>query len=90
MAVAFGLWLGSSIAKATRSNANPLSLITSAYAKECSRYCNPAKSKPCGRGCISKSLNCRKSWTTACVGIRENVKPKGTKPKHTEMAPDQG
>lgn len=39
-------------------------------AESCSRYCNPERSKPCGNACIPLQNNCRKSWTTACVGER--------------------
>lgn len=55
----------------------------SAFAQECSRMCNPEKSKPCGNGCISKHLMCTKSWTTACVGTKELQKKKTyAEPKH--------
>lgn len=37
---------------------------------ECSQYCNPEVSRPCGGACINKYKNCHKSWTTACVGVR--------------------
>ena len=43
-----------------------------ADAKTCIKYCNPEVSRPCGDGCISKDLNCKKSWTRACVGINPN------------------
>lgn len=35
---------------------------------ECTRYCNPEKSKPCGKSCISKDFQCHKPVTTACSG----------------------
>lgn len=40
----------------------------SALAADCTRYCNPEKSKPCGKSCISKDFTCHKPVTTACSG----------------------
>ncbi len=48
-----------------------LSFVVQAQAKECSKMCDPARSRPCGNSCISKFNKCRKSWTTACVGTKE-------------------
>lgn len=54
------------------------SFVSVSFAAEnCSRYCHPDRSKPCGSSCIAKDLTCRKSWTTACVGVNPN---KGGKP----------
>ena len=65
-------------------------LASSAHAADnCSQYCDPAKSTPCGNACISKHKTCRKSWSTACVGIRDE-QVKGYKPsevKHVNQAP---
>ena len=41
---------------------------------ECARYCNPEKSKPCGKGCISKDYTCHKPVTTSCAGKRGDSK----------------
>ena len=43
---------------------------------ECTRYCNPEKSKPCGKSCISKDFTCHKPVTTACSGTRPDSKGK--------------
>jgi hypothetical protein len=50
-----------------------IALLFSAHfsnAADCPRYCDPAKSKPCGASCISNDRQCHKSWTTSCVGVR--------------------
>jgi hypothetical protein len=57
-------------------------------ADSCPRYCNPEKSKPCGAGCISKDLTCRKDWTTSCVGVRENKKVGYSTPKFVSQRPE--
>lgn len=44
-------------------------LINNAMA-DCTQYCHPDRSKPCGNACISKYKVCTKSWTTACSGER--------------------
>ena len=46
----------------------------SALAADCTRYCNPEKSKPCGKSCIAKDFTCHKPVTTACVGKRPDKK----------------
>lgn len=57
-------------------------------AESCSKYCPPATSKPCGMSCISLHVNCRKSWTTACVGERpQSAKPIYATPKHVDTPP---
>lgn len=54
----------------------------------CTRYCNPAVSKPCGKACISKYFACHKPTTTACSGTNPNStgKPIYKNPKHVEPA----
>ena len=64
------------------------SYIPSAKAQTPSAYCNPAKSKPCGKGCIGLTKNCRKSWTTAVSGIRPTASGKiYDKPKFVSKPP---
>ena len=59
-----------------------------ASAQICTKYCNPEKSKPCGNACIPKDNQCRKDWTTACVGIRPaTAKQSYATPKHVNKAP---
>ena len=41
---------------------------------DCTRYCNPEKSKPCGKGCISKEFTCHKPVTTSCSGTKPGKK----------------
>lgn len=56
--------------------------------RQCSTYCNPEKSQPCGSGCISKFKRCRTSWTTACSGIREQEESKHySNPEHVNQPP---
>jgi hypothetical protein len=63
-------------------------LLPKAYGATCARYCNPAKSKPCGAGCITLDKTCRKSWTTSCVGERPKEAKVGyDKPKFVNQAP---
>lgn len=65
-----------------------LLLSLTLQAQSCTRYCDPAVSKPCGRACISKSLTCRKSWTTACEGKRPATsKPGFEKPTFVSEPP---
>ena len=54
----------------------------------CTRYCDPAKSKPCGKSCISKYFTCRTSWTTACSGKRTSADEPGYE-NPTKIEPDQ-
>ena len=61
--------------------------VAASGAPICSMMCNPAKSKPCGGGCISLQKSCQKTWTTACPGIREKTKPKNFTPKHVDAVP---
>lgn len=50
-------------------------LVSGATASaECTRMCDPAKSKPCGKSCISKDFKCTKPVTTACVGKKVSLK----------------
>jgi len=59
-----------------------------ANAEKCSMYCRPGISLPCGNACISASKQCRKSWTTACVGERPASATKYfADPKHVDVAP---
>jgi len=56
--------------------------------ENCSRYCDPNVSIPCGNGCISKHLMCTKDWTTACTGTRQKAKKQYFKtPKKVDKAP---
>lgn len=57
-------------------------------ADNCPRYCNPEKSKPCGAGCISKDLVCRKDWTTSCVGIKPSESKGYATPKFVTTRPN--
>ena len=69
-------------------NAHAFELFPQASAAQCSRYCNPEVSKPCGQGCITKDFTCRKSWTTACVGVKpKTAKPGYENPKHVDTVP---
>jgi hypothetical protein len=54
-----------------------LVLIGSVAEANCTRYCNPEKSKPCGKSCISKDFTCHKTVTTACAGKRPVSSLKG-------------
>lgn len=45
-----------------------------ATAKDCTMYCNPEKSKPCGKGCIKKAFTCHKKITLSCVGPKPEQK----------------
>lgn len=63
---------------------------TSGEQRVCSAYCNPEVSNPCGKGCVSKTKSCRKSWTTACSGENPNKGGKSYAPnevKHVSEAP---
>jgi hypothetical protein len=63
-------------------------LFSTAKAETCSRYCDPARSRPCGKSCIPKDNNCTKDWTTACVGKRpESAAINFENPKHVDKAP---
>ena len=51
-------------------------------------YCDPAKSKPCGQGCISLDKTCRKDWTTSKAGKRPtSAKPGFANPKFVTEVP---
>lgn len=63
------------------------SITANAAGEQCSKMCNPEISKPCGNACISKSNNCHKPWTTACVGIRSSGGKSYEKPQHVSSAP---
>ena len=66
-------------------------LLASTSSAAPSAYCNPEKSKPCGKGCISLTKTCRTPWTTAVAGVNPN---KGSSkqgyetPKFVEKAPE--
>jgi len=47
-----------------------IALVSLQANAECTRYCNPEKSKPCGKSCISKDFQCHKPVTTACSGTK--------------------
>ncbi len=55
------------------------------------RYCNPARSKPCGKGCIALDLKCTKNWSTSIVGENPNSGGKkhyeDNEVKHVDVAP---
>lgn len=60
-------------------------LYSVGHAETCTSYCNPAKSSPCGGGCISKYKSCHQPTTTACVGIKKDAeKLTFANPKHVE------
>jgi hypothetical protein len=62
--------------------------LSAANAETCSRMCDPARSRPCGKSCIPKDNNCTMSWTTACVGTKENRPSINFEnPKHLDKAP---
>lgn len=51
-------------------------------------YCSPARSKPCGQGCIGLDKTCRKSWTTSISGERPSSAKKGyATPVHVDTPP---
>jgi hypothetical protein len=54
-----------------------------------SAYCNPERSKPCGKGCIGLTKTCRTPWTTAVSGVNPNKSSKKgyETPKYVESAP---
>lgn len=53
------------------------------------KYCNPDKSKPCGKGCIPLAKQCHVPWTTSKVGINPNKGsgPVYANPTYQETAP---
>ena len=61
--------------------------LSAVAAADCLKYCNPEVSKPCGRGCISKAINCHIPWTVACSGIRPggSSKPTYESPKKIDI-----
>ena len=64
-------------------------ILLASLTAHATRYCNPEVSKPCGAGCISKDLVCRKPWTTSKVGISPNKNGKKgyANPQFVEVAP---
>ena len=63
--------------------------VTSIAQAKPTAYCNPERSKPCGKSCISLDKTCRKPWTTAVSGIRPMTeKPGFDNPKFIEKAPE--
>lgn len=60
-----------------------LSLVSIQASADCTRYCNPEKSKPCGKSCISKDFTCHKPVTTACSG-KKPTKTSFYTPSETE------
>jgi hypothetical protein len=59
-------------------------LVASSANAACEKMCNPEKSRPCGRSCISKYSRCTKPTTTTCVGVAEDNKVNYTNPKKVE------
>ena len=55
----------------------------------CTKMCDPAKSRPCGRSCINKDLNCKYDWATTCSGVKEDQKQgfSADQVKHVDKAP---
>jgi hypothetical protein len=64
-------------------------LFTLASHADCSQYCHPDRSKPCGGGCISKYKTCRTSWTTACSGERPKSETSKSYENPTKIEPGQ-
>lgn len=50
-----------------------LLILLAASSVHATTYCNPERSKPCGKGCIPKDRACHKSWTTSLVGERPSA-----------------
>ena len=74
----FQVLIGAAITAAT------VMLITLNANAACEKMCNPEKSRPCGRSCISKYSRCTKPTTTTCVGVAEDNKVNYANPKHVE------
>ena len=56
-------------------------------------YCNPAKSRPCGKGCVSLDKSCTKNWSTSIAGINPDSGGKkhyeASEVKHVDKAPSK-
>ena len=51
----------------------------------CLKECDPEVSKPCGKGCIARELDCHKPTTRACFGEKgKSTKKVYAEPKYVE------
>jgi hypothetical protein len=69
-----------------------LALLISAQVNA-TTYCNPAKSTPCGRGCVAIGKKCTKDWSTSVAGVNPDSGAgkhyEASEVKHVAEAPSE-